>query len=158
MNANEAAGADKMGPPAPRPCVSCPYRRDVPSGVWDFAEYEKLRAYDGDMSVQAPQLFQCHQTDADSTRRRMCAGWVGCHGGRQLLAIRLALIQDRISGQTFEVAGAYESGAPLFASGGEAADHGQREFDKPGPDAQHAIGKVARTRSDLVALELHSRG
>nr|WP_280343300.1 DUF6283 family protein [Nocardia neocaledoniensis] len=36
---------DKIGPPAPRPCVSCPYRRDVPSGVWDFGEYEKLRGY-----------------------------------------------------------------------------------------------------------------
>ncbi|MGC4989793.1 DUF6283 family protein [Nocardia salmonicida] len=85
-----------MGPPAPRPCVSCSYRRDVLSGVWDFDEYQKLRAYDGDMGVQAPQLFQCHQTGADSTGRRMCAGWVGCHGGRALLALRLALIQDRI--------------------------------------------------------------
>lgn len=157
MEANEAAGADEMGPPAPRPCVSCPYRRDVPSGVWDFVEYEKLRAYDGDMSVQAPPLFQCHQTDADSTGRRMCEGWVGCHGGRELLALRIALIQERISGQTFEVAAVYESAEPLFASGAEAAEHGQREIDRPGVDAQHAIRKVARTRSDLVAIELHSR-
>ncbi|MFD9551707.1 DUF6283 family protein [Nocardia salmonicida] len=146
-----------MGPPPPRPCVSCPYRRNVPSGVWDFAEYEKLRAYDGDLSVQAPQLFQCHQADADSIGRRVCAGWVGCHGGRKLLALRLALIQERISGQTFEVAAVYESAAPLFASGTEAADQGQREIDKPRMDAQHAIRKVARIRSDLAALELHSR-
>lgn len=158
MEADEASGAEAMGPPAPWPCVSGPYRRDVPSGVWDFAEYEKLRAYDGDMRVQAPQLFQCHQTDADSTSRRMCAGWVGCHGGRELLAIRVALIQEWISGRTFEVAAGYESAVPLFVSVAEAADHGQREIDKPGRDAQHAMWKVIRSRSDLIVLELRSRG
>lgn len=157
MEANEASGAEEMGPPAPRPCVSCPYRRDVPSGVWDFAEYEKLRAYDGDTSVQAPRLFQCHQNDADSTGRRMCAGWVGCHGGRELLALRLALIQERISGRTFEVAAAYESATPLFASGAAAADHGQRGIEKPGTDAQHAMRNVARSRSDLAILDFRSR-
>ncbi|MGW6728008.1 DUF6283 family protein [Nocardia sp. NPDC055029] len=31
-----------MGSPAPRPCASCLNRRDVPSGVWEFGEYEKL--------------------------------------------------------------------------------------------------------------------
>ncbi|WP_280216722.1 DUF6283 family protein [Nocardia neocaledoniensis] len=142
-----------MGPPAPRPCVSCPYRRDVPSGVWDFGEYEKLRGYDGDMGVQAPHLFQCHQTDADSAVRRMCAGWVGCHGGGELLALRLALIQQRISARTFEETQGYESPVPLFASGGEAAEHGQRDIDQPGLDAQLAIRKVARTRSDLNLAE-----
>ncbi|WP_222596483.1 DUF6283 family protein [Nocardia neocaledoniensis] len=138
-----------MGPPAPRPCVSCPYRRDVPSGVWELVEYEKLRAYAGDMGVQAPHLFQCHQTDAGSRVRRMCAGWVGCHGGGELLALRLALIQSRIGLRTFEQAQGHEPPVPLFTAGGEAAEHGQRDFDQPGLDAQLAIRKVARTRSDL---------
>ena len=26
-----------------QPCSSCPYRKDVPSGVWAHHEYEKLR-------------------------------------------------------------------------------------------------------------------
>ncbi|MFC8386712.1 DUF6283 family protein [Nocardia sp. NPDC057272] len=83
--------------------------------------------------------------------------WSGVVCGRELLALRVALVQGRISGHTFEAAEVYESVAPLFASSAEAADHGQREIGKPGPDAQHAIRKVARTRSDLVAPELHSR-
>lgn len=117
--------------------------------MWDFGEYEKLRGYDGDMGVQAPHLFQCHQTDADSAVRRMCAGWVACHGGGELLAVRLALIQARISPHTFEQAQGYESPVPLFTSGVEAAEHGQRDIDQPGLGAQLAIWKVARTRSDL---------
>lgn len=28
--------------PSPRLCESCPYRRDVPSGIWDRSEYAKL--------------------------------------------------------------------------------------------------------------------
>ncbi|WP_280343230.1 DUF6283 family protein [Nocardia neocaledoniensis] len=156
MEPTDAFGQDEMGPPAPRPCVSCPYRRDVPSGVWDFTEYEKLRAYDGDLGVQAPHLFQCHQSDADSSMRRMCAGWVGCHGGRGLLALRLALIQKRISPHTFEQTQGYESPVPLFASGAEAAEHGQRDVDEPGLDAVLTIRKVARRRSDLSMSESDS--
>ncbi len=51
---------------------------------------------------------------------------------------------------TFEAAEGYESVVPLFASGGEAADHGQREIDRPGTRARGLIGKIARTRSDLT--------
>ncbi|WP_067904162.1 DUF6283 family protein [Nocardia vaccinii] len=75
---------EEIGPPAPRPCSSCPYRRDAPSGVWDAEEYEKLRLYDLDMAFQPPRLFQCHQADFDSGVRRLCAGWAGCHGSELL--------------------------------------------------------------------------
>ncbi|GGO00049.1 hypothetical protein GCM10011610_68620 [Nocardia rhizosphaerihabitans] len=122
----------------------------------DFGEYEKLRAYGGDMGVQAPHLFQCHQTAADSSVRRMCAGWVGGHGGGELLALRLALIQARISLHTFDQAQGYESPVALFASRGEAAEHGQRDIDEPGLDAVLAIRKVARTRSDLSMADSDS--
>ncbi|GEM31248.1 hypothetical protein NN3_22550 [Nocardia neocaledoniensis NBRC 108232] len=74
---------------------------------------------------------------------------MGCHGGGELLALRLALIQARISPHTFEQAQGYESPVPLFTSGAEAAGHGQSDSDQPGLDAQLAIWKVARTRSDL---------
>ncbi|MEU1995508.1 DUF6283 family protein [Nocardia gamkensis] len=52
----------------------------------------KLRDCDGELAEQSPALFQCHRNDADS-RRRICVGCVGCHGGRELLALRLALIR-----------------------------------------------------------------
>ncbi|MFE4457708.1 DUF6283 family protein [Nocardia tengchongensis] len=138
-----------MQPPAPRPCSSCPYRRDVPSGVWDAAEYEKLRAYDLEIASQPPGLFQCHQTDADSGLRRMCAGWVGCHRA-ELLGLRLALVTGRISGETFQAAVEYHSPIPLFSSGAEAADHGQAEIRHPSLEAVQAITKIGRRRTDLV--------
>jgi hypothetical protein len=37
---------------AARPCASCPYRKDVPSGIWAAHEYTKLLAYDGDILDQ----------------------------------------------------------------------------------------------------------
>ncbi|WP_281186788.1 DUF6283 family protein [Nocardia mikamii] len=138
-----------MNPPAPRPCSSCPYRRDVPSGVWDAGEYDKLREYDREMSDQPLALFQCHQTDADSDLRRVCAGWVGCHGD-DLLALRLALIQRRISPAVFEAAVGYRSPTPLFESGTEAAEHGQRDIGAPGPAAVHTMAKIIRRRPDLL--------
>ncbi|MGW5106115.1 DUF6283 family protein [Nocardia sp. NPDC004123] len=36
-------------------------------------------------------MFQCHQTDTDSNRRRLRAGWVGCHCD-ELLGLRLAVL------------------------------------------------------------------
>ncbi|MFI7195827.1 Uncharacterised protein [Nocardia africana] len=146
--AADATANDELQAPAPRPCQSCPYRRDVPGGVWDAQEYEKLRAYDRDMAEQPPGLFQCHQTDADSDLRRLCAGWVGCHGDN-LLGLRFALVQGRISGTTFQAAIDYRSPVPLFSSGDEAADHGQAGIHRPSPDAVRAIAKICRHRSDL---------
>ncbi|WP_245552297.1 DUF6283 family protein [Nocardia aobensis] len=144
----DVPGVEVMGPPAPRPCSSCPYRRDVPSGVWHADEYDKLREYDSVMSEQPPALFQCHQTDADSDLRRLCAGWPGCHGDN-LLALRLALIQRRISPATFEATIGYHSPTPLFGSGTAAAEHGRRDIDTPGPSAIGAIAKIIRRRPDL---------
>ena len=43
------------------PCGSCPYRRDVPSGIWEQHEYDKLPEYDGQTWEQNPALFLCHQ-------------------------------------------------------------------------------------------------
>lgn len=138
----------KTGPPAPRPCQSCPYRRDVPSGIWAREEYEKLRAYDRETGHQPLALFQCHQHDADSPTRRMCAGWVGCHGD-DLLALRLACATGDISPETFEAAVNYDPHVPLFASGSEAADHGQAEILHPSRAARAYSAKIVRRRTDL---------
>jgi hypothetical protein len=139
-----------MGPPAPRPCDSCPYRRDVPSGIWHFDEYEKLRAFDRDTPYQPPTLFQCHQADLGSNRPRICAGWAGCHDAPNLLALRLAVANGRISPDTFRAVIDYQSPIPLFASGDEAADHGQGDIDNPGEVAARAIAKIEGVRTDLA--------
>lgn len=126
--------------PARNPCGSCPYRRDVPSGVWDASEYEKLPRYDGETFEQPPGLFLCHQQTG-----RVCAGWVGCHDMGQSLALRLgALHLDR---QSLEAIFEYESPVPLFASGAEAAEHGMRDVEAPGAGAIKAMDKLKRRRA-----------
>lgn len=108
------------------PCSSCPYRRDVPSGVWAAKEYELLRTYDGETGEQNPRPFACHQ-HAES----LCSGWLACHDPQELLAIRLGLSSGRIDESVFS----YTTDVPVFKSGAEAADHGMREIADPGSAA-----------------------
>lgn len=74
--------------PAPRPCESCPYRKDVPSGVWAEEEYRKLPDYDQETMKQPMGVFLCHQQN-----QRVCGGWAGVHGrqsgSRVLLSVRM---------------------------------------------------------------------
>ena len=75
-----------MEAPKPYPCASCPYRCDVPSGVWDEDEYLKLPDYDEATGEQPPGVFLCHQDD-----ERVCSGWAGTHDTEDLLSLRLAV-------------------------------------------------------------------
>ncbi|MEU6362168.1 DUF6283 family protein [Streptomyces albidoflavus] len=136
-------------PPARTPCTFCPYRQDVPSGVWAESEYAKLPPYDGETFEQPPRLFQCHVNDRDSDRARVCAGWAGCHDGGQLLGVRVALARGSITPETADAIAAYESPVPLFASGAEAAAHGMSSVLEPGEDARAAITKITTIRSDI---------
>ncbi|KOT61591.1 MULTISPECIES: DUF6283 family protein [Streptomyces] len=138
-----------LRPPAPRPCESCPYRKDVASGVWAHHEYEKLRRYDAPTTDQPTKLFQCHQDDCDSMNRRLCAGWVGCHDSIHLLALRIGILDGSIDDSTYQAALEYVSPAPLFASGNEAADHGQAGLAEPSEDAKRLAVKITRIRGDL---------
>lgn len=119
--------------PAKAPCGTCPYRRDVPAGIWNAEEYAKLPRYDGETAEQlfagGTALFFCHRKD-----RNLCAGWVGCHDLDHLLAVRL----HRVHPDTFD----YQSPVPLFSSGAEAAEHGMSGVDDPGPEARAAIRKL----------------
>jgi hypothetical protein len=121
-----------------RPCSSCPYRRDVPSGIWAPEEYAKLPRYDAPTGEQPPELFHCHQR-----QEQVCAGWAGCHDMANNLAVRFALLRDRVGPEIFD----YISPVPLFASGAEAAEHGRREIDSPGPDARRKMGQLHRMRA-----------
>lgn len=120
---------------ATAPCKSCPYRRDVPSGVWHESEYEKLPAYDGELIDQITNggtgLFMCHQRDG-----HLCAGWVGCHGAENLFALRLPIYNIDPS------VWSYASPVPLFASGVEAYVHGMKDIDDPGPAANRVMNRL----------------
>jgi hypothetical protein len=127
------------------PCKTCPYRRDVPSGLWAANEYDKLPAYDGEIGRQlankAGGLFYCHQDDG-----QLCAGWLGCHGPRNLLAVRIASFygdgKQGLDPSVFD----YKSPVPLFRSGAQAAAHGKRAINRPGPKAKRAIARLMRKR------------
>lgn len=115
--------------PSAAPCGTCPYRRDVPAGIWDASEYAKLPPYDGETWDQPPALFFCHRNDG-----HLCAGWVGCHDADHLLAFRL----HRVDPSAFD----HVSPVPLFASGAEAAAHGLAGVLRPDRRARAAIRKL----------------
>ncbi|WP_084223516.1 DUF6283 family protein [Kitasatospora cheerisanensis] len=141
--------SDSIRPPAPRPCDSCPYRRDVPSGIWADEEYEKLRRYDRETPYQPAAIFSCHQNDKGSPASRICAGWAGCHDASSLLALRVAVAGGRLTVAAYEATIGYESPLPLFTSGNEAADHGRADLEAPGRRAVRFMDKIARTRRDI---------
>lgn len=130
--------------PAVRPCGSCPYRRDVPSGVWVAEHYEMLPKYDLETPYQPTGVFLCHQNNG-----KACAGWAGCHNrqgrGRDLLALRFGALFG-VAGAVLDAIDAYVSPVPLWPSGAAAAAHGLAEVEAPGPAAERVIEKVQRRR------------
>lgn len=129
-------------PPAPRPCASCPYRRDVPSGIWHPDEYARLPPYDDPTPYQPGSVFLCHQVNG-----RACAGWAGCHDMTHNLAIRLAESTGDITPDDAEELRAYTTDVALFASGREAAEHGMRDVEHPSADAVRTLRKIMRRRA-----------
>ncbi len=117
------------------PCGSCPYRRDVPSGIWAKEEYNKLPAYDGPTWRQSTALFVCHQRDGN-----LCAGWLACHDPQELLALRLHYRE--IEPAVYD----YETEVPVFASGADACEHGLRKIKSPGKNARRMIAGLVRQR------------
>jgi Family of unknown function (DUF6283) len=120
---------------APRvPCGSCPYRRDVPSGIWEQHEYDKLPSYDGPTWGQPLALFMCHQRDGN-----LCAGWLACHNPQELLAMRVA---RNIEPSVYS----YKTTVPVFASGAAAHEHGMQKIHKPEAKAKKMISGLVRKR------------
>lgn len=130
--------------PAPCPCVSCPYRRDVPSGIWDESEYKKLPGYDLPTSEQleagAMGAFYCHQQDG-----RLCAGWVAVHDMNETLGFRLAASIGLWDPDVVEAILNYQTDVPLFATGAEAAEHGLHDLADPNVAARRLIEKIERS-------------
>jgi hypothetical protein len=117
------------------PCGSCPYRRDVPSGIWERLEYDKLPAYDGPIWAQPLALFMCHQRDGN-----LCAGWLACHDPAELLALRLPNRGEPIDSAVF----IYQTTVPVFPSGAEARAHGVRDIERPGRKARKMAAGLVR--------------
>lgn len=131
-----------LGLPAAAPCGSCPYRTDVPSGVWHPSEYEKLPKFDQPTALQPMGVFMCHQVDG-----RICAGWAGCRDMTHSLGVRIAVVDGTLDPDQADALNVYTTPVPLFASGQEAAEHGLADVDNPSPAARRAAGKILARRS-----------
>lgn len=128
-----------MKPPKARPCGSCPYRKDVPGGVWHPDEYAKLIPYDRPTHEQPEKAFNCHQNDG-----HLCGGWVGTHDMHQSLAIKLAIAAEFLAPEDIDAVLDYESPVPLWESGMEAATHGLSQVWDPPKRAQTIIRNLKR--------------
>lgn len=131
--------------PAKNPCGSCPYRKDVPSGVWAAEEYDKLPAYDNETGLQPPGAFFCHQQNG-----RLCAGWVACHDMPNALGLRLALAFDAIDFEDFEAACDYTTDIPIWESGAAAAEHGKADIDAPSEKASRTVERILKKPSPMA--------
>jgi len=127
--------------PAKNPCGSCPYRQDVPSGVWAPEEYAKLIGYDRPTGEQPMGVFYCHQQDG-----RICAGWAGCHDMDNNLGLRIAAAFGHISQEVLVATLTYTTKVRLFATGLLAAEHGLAAVDEPDERAKKVVSKIERKR------------
>jgi len=104
--------------------------------VWAWDEYEKLRPYDEPTGSQRLEPFACH-----ATPEAYCHGWAMVHSrrgsDRELLALRIA---GSLHGH--DVSLPDHSPVELFTSGGEAADHGQAEVERPSPEAAWTVARL----------------
>lgn len=129
--------------PRPSPCASCPFRCDVPSGVWSAQEYEALRDYDGGADEQASSrhglfVFMCHQGDD-----HLCSGWVGHRDPHELIALRIGVAMGRVVRDVFS----YSTSVRLFATGAAACKHGKIRITRPGAKAREMVEKIMKVRA-----------
>jgi hypothetical protein len=113
------------------PCTACPYRIDVPSGLWAPEEYDKLPPYDEELINQPIGYFACH-----ATPEHLCHGWAVV-GGWDLLALR-------IYAATHEDLEIPQPVVPLFESHQEAAEHGRADIDTPSDTAVKTINRLVK--------------
>lgn len=123
------------------PCGSCPYRANVPSGIWHEDEYRKLERYDGDVAEQATKgataVFLCPQGEQEA-----CTGWLGHRDPAELLAVRLGVAGGTLDPECLS----YRTDAELHSSGEAAAAHGMADIAAPTVEAEAAIEKIVRVR------------
>lgn len=126
--------------PRKTPCASCPYRKNVPSGVWHEEEYAKLPPYDAETGEQPLMPFMCHQQDGC-----VCSGWLGYGDPQDLLAVRLGIAFGHLDPSCAD----YSTAVELHASGTAAAEHGLRDIEAPDARAVKTIEKLIRSNDNL---------
>jgi len=132
---------------APRPCSTCPYRRDTPSGLWDASEYRKLALYD-ERPGETPEtaLFLCHQTSATGVETA-CRGWATVHA--DTVAVRLAQARGSLTPAQVRA----EVDVDLYATGQEACDAGLADIEDPGDAAMAAQVRLLRSKAGRLDNE-----
>lgn len=131
----------KRLPCASIPCGSCPYRRDTPPGIWDAAEYERLRDFaDKPNGIPSLGVFLCHQSPF-SRSNAVCRGWLSVE--RESIAVRLALIKGIVTQNQVEA----EVRVPLYTTGAEAAAAGLAGVEAPGRAAQRVIRRLIEKKA-----------
>jgi len=118
-------------------CASCPYRRDTPSGIWQAEEYEKLRAFDQEVTqLEDPlSVFLCHQSEVTG-RETICRGWLSVHRDSIAGAVRC----DQVPREA----------EPLYyATGTEACEAGLAGVEQPSREARHKTETLERQRANL---------
>jgi hypothetical protein len=126
---------------AASPCLSCPYRKDTPAGIWHPDEYAKLRRYDEPKPGELPALapFMCHHSPFIG-QDTYCRGWLSVHADS--IAVRLQMIAGNVSPEAVYA----DVAEPLYASGNEAADAGLKGCRRPGKKAKQVIAKLDARR------------
>lgn len=117
------------------PCGSCPYRKDVPAGIWHADEYAKLPPYDAETPYQPMAVFMCHQQDGC-----ICGGWLMAHDRDHLLALRFQA--HNLDPSVWD----YSPDIEVFPSGAAAAAHGMSGISDPSAETIRKINGLARKR------------
>lgn len=131
--------SERVRPPLKTPCGSCPYRKDVPSGVWHSEEYDKLPDFDKETSEQPTAVFLCHQQNG-----HLCGGWTAVHDMSQSMGLRIAFGLGMIDPADADAIFDYTTTTPLWSSGEEAAAHGKADIAEPSDKAQRIVGKLLK--------------
>lgn len=145
--------SDQIREPAPRPCGSCPYKIDTPSGVWSEHEYDKLPDFDRETGEQPPSVFMCHQQDG-----RICAGWAGCHDMSENLGLRIAVSCGAMSLDVLRAVENYTTDVPLHPDGATAAAFGKGEIEAPSAAAVKMVRKLDRKQKKQQAAKTGQKG
>lgn len=128
------------------PCRFCPYRKDVPAGIWHPGDYKRLPAYDRRTAEQPEAAFACHKRP-----EQMCGGWAH-HANYDTLALTiLVIVRRRFTAEQGHQISAYSSPVPVFDSHTAAAEHGLAGCeDDPSAETLNARRKLLLSNPRLI--------
>jgi len=130
-----------------RACSSCPYRRDVPSGVWAADHYHVLKELDCRRTIKlpyptkdgivmldtpnpSPGTFHCHQSNATG-KPTVCRGWLSVE--RNSIGARLLQMDEMPTEDESDF---------YYSTGTEACEAGLKGIESPSPEARALVEKL----------------